>query len=166
MSSIKIENFAEAIDELACLDIGNRNIAPLYSTYRAISKTPLCLQAAKKLAELPTNSNVLIATGFTILPNQTGETDGPSGAAVLANALSKGLNINSIVLTDPHLVNIAQAPLKIFGIKVPVVVFPFKKPEEFAEEILAKNQPSALIAIERPGWNIKRIHHNMKGINI
>ncbi|MCS4542106.1 MAG: DUF4392 domain-containing protein [Euryarchaeota archaeon] len=166
MTSSAFENFSEAIDRLVCLDLASRNVTKLYDAARAISKNPLCFRAASRLAELPKNSTVLVATGFTILPNQTGETDGPSGCAVFANALSEGLGINTVFLSDPHLVKIVQAPLKVFGLESPVIAFPFENPKEFAEEIITQYKPSALVAVERPGWNIKGIYHNMRGIDI
>jgi hypothetical protein len=35
-----------------------------------------------------------------------------------------------------------------------------------AEKLISRFNPSVLVAIERPGWNEKRWHHNMKGRNI
>ena len=95
----------ETIDRLLTLDIAGRGvIGKLYEAARAVHKSPLCLLAAKSLAErVKPNDIVFIATGMIIYPFQhlgIGENDGPVGGAALARALRIALGAKTLFITD------------------------------------------------------------------
>jgi hypothetical protein len=121
------------------------------------------------LREKSEERTVLIVTGFPILSAHKDETDGPLGAAVIAELLVR-YNINVQLLTNPHSLTVTQNPLTALNMNKDIVSsFPItteKKSELFAKEIINRLQPSAIIFIERPGRNAKGIYHNMFGKDI
>lgn len=103
----------ETIDRLLTLDIAGRGvIGKLYEAARVLHQSPLCLLAARKLAEVvKPNDIVLIATGMIIYPFQhlgIGENDGPVGGAGLARALRIALGAKTIFVTDKVLVEMVS----------------------------------------------------------
>jgi len=68
------------------------------------------------------------------------------------------------MITDDTCVDVVKAASS----NVPVVTFPIdgKQARCMAENLLSKYMPSALVAIERPGWNKRQEYHTMRGLNI
>lgn len=162
---LNVDKRAFAIDQAAALDLPARKVVrQLYDAAFDIVKKPLCLAAAEKIAaETSRGDSVFIATGFPILSRNLWETDGPAGATVLAEVLQM-IGIKPLLITDKDCVEV----LRLVSPEVQVSVFPVN-PEQAqleAENLIAKFDPSVLIAIERPGWNEKHEYHNMKGQNI
>jgi len=156
---------AYLIDQVVTLDLPIRKvIRSLYEAALATVGKPLCLAAAEKIASKSKKGDtVLLTTGFPILPKNIGETDGPLGTAALAEALL-AVELKSIIITDAYCKDIVKAASP----NVPVMIYPIKDKEasQATEKILSEHNPSALIAIERPGWNKKHEYHNMRGLNI
>ncbi len=152
------------IDQVAALDLPIRKVArQLYEAASQISNKPLCLAAAEKIAtETNRGDSAFITTGFPIVSKNLWETDGPLGAAVLAETL-RTVGLKPLLITDGGCVEI----LRTVNPNTQVLEFPVNEQAQFkAEDLISKFNPSVLISIERPGWNEKREYHNMKGKNI
>jgi len=162
---LDIDRKAYLIDHVTALDLSMRRvIRNLYDAAAVAVDKPLCLAAAEKIAAKSRKGDtVLLTTGFPIPPKNIGETDGPPGTAVLAETLLAA-GLKPIIVTDDYCMEIVKAASP----KVPVSGFPIKDEEarHQAEKILSEHSPSALIAVERPGWNQKHEYHNMRGLNI
>lgn len=162
---LSIDQKAYLIDQVIALDLPIRRvIRNLYEAATAKVGKPLCLAAAEKIAASSRKGDsVILTTGFPILPKNIGETDGPLGTAVLAETLSLA-GLKPMIVTDDYCAEIIKAASP----RVPVINFPVRDEEasRLAEKTLSAHNPSALIAVERPGWNRKHEYHNMRGLNI
>ncbi len=162
---LDIDKKAFMIDQVAALDLPARKVAhKLYEATFNIVNKPLCLSAAEKIAaETSRGDSAFIVTGFPIIPKNLWETDGPLGAAVLAEVLQI-VGLKPLLITDNGCVEILRA----VSPTVQVLEFPVNDEQARlgAESLILKFNPSVLIAIERPGWNEKSEFHNMKGRNI
>ncbi len=160
-----IDKKAFMIDQVAALDLPIRKVArQLYDAASQILNKPLCLAAAETIAtETNRGDSAFITTGFPIVSKNLWETDGPLGAAVLAETL-RTVGLKPLLITDGGCVEI----LRTVNPNTQVLEFPVNNEQaQFeAEDLISKFNPSALISIERPGWNEKREYHNMKGQNI
>lgn len=109
------------IDRIVSLDLGQRGMGKLYEPARARQGEPLCLGAARHLADLRRGEHVIFLTGSIVrgwVSPAIPETDGPIGVAALARALNFGLNVIPVVLTDPPLVYAVAATLEMAGLTV------------------------------------------------
>ncbi len=177
----------ETIDRLLTLDIAGRGIIDkLYEAARALHKFPLCLLAAKKMAEVvKPNDVVFIATGMIIYPLHhlgIGENDGPVGGAGLARALRLALGAKTIFLTDKVLIDMvsktvnggesAIVPLEALrGIELPVcsvISFPTEEEEagREAKRLIRDFKPKAIVAIERRGVSKNGVYHAWNGVDM
>ena len=161
-----LEKKAYAIDRLVSADLPMRKTAPyLYSASLEKAGKSLCLAAAEKLHErVKPGEAVFIITGFPIPPKNVCETDGPPGSAVLAFTLRE-LGLKPVLITDKLCEPVVKAVVD-GAIPVELISIDRAKAEEEAEELLARYEPSVLVAIERPGWNSKGEYHTMRGYNI
>jgi hypothetical protein len=126
----------DPIDEVLALDLGRRGIAD-FSTPGAALSAARALSGARR---------VLIVTGFCVPPGLP-ETDGPPGAAVLGRAL--GLLGGAVrYVTDPAVVPPLRAALEALATSADIVVYP---EEADPRVLLARERPTHLVAIERPG---------------
>lgn len=138
------------------------------------------MAAAEKLLGCEKGSTVLILTGVlhpVFFPK--GETDGPAGAAALAYALSAGLGLRPVVISENETKDVmAQACLALglvprwdvmLGFRPRSVLvrgFPVADVEETRREadlLLDELKPSAVIAVERKGRNVKGEYHSVLG---
>lgn len=162
---LNIDKKAFMIDQVTALDLPIRKVASqLYEAAFSIVNKPLCLAAAEKIkAEASRGDFAFIVTGFPIVPEDLWETDGPLGAAVLAEVLQM-VGLKPLLITDNGCVEILRA----VSPNMQVSEFPVNDDQARleAENLISKFNPSVLIAIERPGWNEKYEYHNMKGHNI
>jgi hypothetical protein len=165
MMKLSVDKKAYMIDQVVALDLPRRGVArQLYEASFKIVNKPLCLAAAEKIeAETDRGDAAFIITGFPIVSRNRWETDGPLGAAVLAEALHK-VGLKPFLVTDEGCVE----TLRAVSPTVQISGFPMDsdKAQSEAERLLSRFNPSVLVAIERPGWNRKRQYHNMKGSNI
>jgi len=170
---------AEAIDRLITVDVGGRGvIAKLYQAARALSSKPLVLTVAEELQRsLSDKEVVFIATGWpdrTAVDLTIAETDGPSGAAVLARALHRAFGVIPILLTEEQLVPGLCEVVGSAGFKVlpsesvlhtrhskgpihaaTILPFPISRPEaqREAKRLFDLYSPGAVIVIEKGGMN-------------
>jgi hypothetical protein len=160
-----IDKKAFMIDQVAALDLPTRRVVrQLYEAAFKIVNKPLCLAAAEKIAaKTSRGDSVFIITGFPIISKKLWETDGPLGAVVLAETL-RVVELKPLLITDDGCVEILRA----VSPDMQVSEFPVndEQAQLEAESLISKFNPSALIAIERPGWNEEHEYHNMKGQNI
>lgn len=181
----------EAVDRLVTVPMSNWTILkglPLQEVYeyaRAKAGEPLTMLAAKNLKkQVQPGDTVLILTGFVIANWSMPETDGPVGAAALARSLDLGLGAVPVILCEDVIVHtvmktcnaagliactdIAEARRGGRGRKVLVLGFPVDDEAAQKESIrlLDELQPKAVVSIERPGWNEKRVHHSGMGYAI
>ena len=122
-----------------------------------------CRQAAEILSKK--SGTVFIVTGFYILAAEATETDGPPGAVVIGEALSK-LDYKVVYISDLY-----TSPLikSVVGDAAEVIDFPIfsnEESNEFANELLKKYQPSAIVGIERCGFTDEYKFRNMHGKDI
>lgn len=142
----------DPIDHVLALDLGRRGIADLFTPGAAIA-------AARALTSA---RRVLIATGFTVAAD-TPETDGPPGAAALGRALRlAGAHVSYV--TDAHNVPIVEAALKAHDEPVSILVYPAG--DGHGAAWIARERPTHLVAIERPGRASSGDYLNLRGVAI
>lgn len=187
---VNFESIGEAVDRLITVPMSNWTVlkglklTDIYHSAREKSGKPLTLDAAERIIEaVNPGDNVIIISGFIIANFMRAETDGPVGAAALARALGIGLEAVSYIFTEglikDCLVKTCNAAGLIVsdteevrtggqGYKMEVRSFPIDHEEARKEAIRVMDElnPKAVIAIERPGWNIHRIHHSGGGFAI
>ncbi|MBI1734140.1 MAG: DUF4392 domain-containing protein [Candidatus Rokubacteria bacterium] len=142
----------DPIDHVLALDLGARGIASFF-TPGAAAAAAAALRGARR---------VLVATGFTVAAD-TPETDGPPGAAALGRALRlTGAQVRYV--TDAHNVPILEAALKTHDEPVDVLVYP--DGDGHGPAWLARERPTHLVAIERPGRAPSGEYLNLRGVPI
>ena len=122
-----------------------------------------CGRAADILAN--NSGTVFIVTGFYILAAEATETDGPPGAVVIGEALSK-LGYKVIYVSDIYTTPLITAVVKD---NAKIIDFPITsntKSQGFAERLLDKYEPSVIVAIERCGFTDEKKFRNMHGDDI
>lgn len=105
---------------------------------------------------------MLITTGFIVEPKMP-ETDGPPGAAVLGRALRR-LGAEVAYVTDPVTIPVLAAALRALG--EPVKVRAYGDGPRAAADLLARERPTHLVAIERPGRSRSGDYLNMRGHSV
>jgi D-glutamate cyclase-like protein len=142
----------DPIDHVLGLDLGARGIASFFLP-GAAARAAQALHGARR---------ALIATGFLVAPD-TPETDGPPGAAVLGRALRR-LGAQVRYVTDPAAVTVLGAALESLGERADVLAYPAT--DDAARAVLARESPSHLIAIERPGRTRAGEYLNLRGLPV
>lgn len=137
IASSPVPSGFDVIDQVLALDPGGRGIA-------AFSRAGAPLAAARALRRAP---RVLIATGFTVAPGMP-ETDGPPGAAVLGRALRR-LGARVRYVTDPVAAPLLEAASKTLDEPADILTYP--DDPDAARLVLARERPTHLVAVERPG---------------
>ncbi len=190
-----MEITANMVDRLVTVEIrwggrGDRGVIPrLYDCAREKSGgKPLSLLVAQRMIDtIKPGDNVFLVTGWACLPFLPhGETDGPLGIASLARAIRIGLNALPIIVVgsrqvDPTCKTVEAAEVivvdyedvkSISGATAAAVTFPTfgkkggNESRKFAEDIIAKYAPRAVISVETPGPNEKGVKHTSTGHNI
>jgi len=182
-------SWAETIDRLITVDVGGRGvIGKLYRAARAVSSRPLVLTATEGLQRsLPNKEAVFIATGWPDRPAvdlTIAETDGPSGAAVLARTLHRAFGVVPILLTEEQLVCplckvVSSAGFKVLPLEsalrtchskgpihaATVLPFPISLPEaqREAKRLFELYSPGAVIVIEKGGMNESGVIYSCRG---
>jgi hypothetical protein len=128
---------ADPIDAILALDLGGRGIGAFFRPGAAMA-------AARALAGA---ERVIIVTGFSVPPGLP-ETDGPPGAAVLGRAL-RLLGASVRYVTDRAPADPLAATLQALDEPAEVDVYPDLPGA--ARLVLERENPTHLIAIERPG---------------
>jgi Domain of unknown function (DUF4392) len=143
---------ADPIDHLLALDPAGRGIAGFFRPGGALG-------AARALTGA---RSVLIVTGFIVAEGMP-ETDGPPGAAVLGRALRR-LGARVRYTSDAAALPPLESALRALG--EPTDVFGYPDHADAAAEVLARERPTHLIAIERPGRCRSCDYLNMRGISV
>ena len=178
---------ADSIDQLISIEMRHasglpRGVArPLYEAAREVQGgEPLVYLAAERLLqELTAGEVVLFVTGSgSRMGLHKGETDGPLGAASLGRALDFGLGVRTVYICDAPHVEPVRASVEAAGISVidqerfeqrpHTAVIEIHPPGDesggtFAQDILQRYQPKAVIFIEKTGPNAKGVHHSITG---
>jgi len=142
----------DPVDHLLALDPGGRGIAAFFQPGGA-------LRAARALAGART---VLIVTGFIVADGMP-ETDGPPGAAVLGRALRRrGARVR--YTSDPATLPSLTAALEALG--EPPDVFAYPDTPGAGAAVLARERPTHLVAIERPGRGRDGDYLNARGLSV
>lgn len=150
-----IMKICSKIDEIIKEDAGNRNIIPF-------AKRNTLYDAAKSLLNA---KEIVIVTGFYIERMKTGETDGPLGAAFLAQALEK-LTYKVTIMTSPFNEQIMQATIDALHLKVELVIVDAGEELEKFPQILSNPSITHLIALEQMGIALDGNYYNMAGMKI
>jgi Domain of unknown function (DUF4392) len=143
---------ADPIDHLLALDPAGRGIAGFFRAGGALGAARALIGAR----------SVLIVTGFIVAQGMP-ETDGPPGAAVLGRALRR-LGARVRYTSDAAALPPLEAALRAIG--EPTDVFGYPERADAAAEVLARERPTHLIAIERPGRSRGGDYLNMRGISV
>ncbi len=139
------------IEDLILQHSGQRGIHKL----RHALPSDFCARAAEAILSHP--GKVLITTGFWVGGHC--ETDGPPGAIVLADVLRE-LGSEVLFVGDLYCSDILRVCRDY-----PVINFPIADHEasrHFADLLLAQEQPSLLISIERCGMSADRRYYNLR----
>ena len=190
MEKDKFYHIGEALDRLISVDVSARGvIGHLYKAARALSDKPLTYSVANLLSEsIKPQDKVILATGWIDQPEAApnfGETDGPSGAVILARALRLNCQAACIIYTNEKLVEgmkkVAQtagfhcvepseldASIKL-GKLMTIAILPFPtdrvKAQEQAKTVLAEHKPSCCIAVECGGMDEQGKIYSMNGVD-
>jgi hypothetical protein len=143
---------ADPIDPLLALDPGARGIAKLFQTGGA-RRAADALRRARR---------IVLTTGF-VVDTGVAETDGPPGAAVLGRAL-RALGAEVRYVTDAVTAPVLAAALAALGEPDKVVLYP--DGTGAAREVLARERPTHMVAIERPGRARDGVYRNMRGDDV
>ena len=115
-----------------------------------------CTQAGQFVLNWP-RGRVLLITGFYV--NGRGETDGPPGTRLLFDALT-GLGFSPLVVTDPFCADYFRAA------GLPFVTFGHEAGERELQNLLEKEAPVGMIAVERCGRAADGRYINVRGQEI
>lgn len=107
----------------------------------------------------------IITSGFPVYGTGVAETDGPSGAANLAYALTE-LGKDVLLVTDPCASPLMLAAKDQRAPLAAVAVVDETDPDTGCKAILDAFKPDVIIALERPGMASDGHFHNMRGIVI
>jgi hypothetical protein len=144
--------FSDPIDHLLALDPGGRGVGGFFVPGGALG-------AARALAG---GGAVLICTGFVVAEGMA-ETDGPPGAVVLGRALRR-LGARVRYTSDPVVLPLLEATLR--ALDEPLDVFAYPEGPDAAAEVLEREQPTHLVAIERPGRGAEGDYLNARGVSV
>jgi hypothetical protein len=149
---VPVPSSADPIDHLLALDPSHRGIAGFFVAGGALDAARGLLGARR----------ALIVTGFVVADGLP-ETDGPPGAAVLGRALRR-LGAEVRYTSDPAVLPVLEASLR--ALEEPCDVFAYPEGADAAAEVLHREGPSHLIAIERPGRGREGDYLNARGVSV
>jgi hypothetical protein len=149
---VPARTLSDPIDHLLALDPGRRGIEGFFVPGGALG-------AARALTGA---GSVLICTGFVVAEGMA-ESDGPPGAAVLGRALRR-LGARVRYTSDPAVLPVLEAALR--ALDEPADVFAYPEGPAAAREVLEREQPTHLVAIERPGRGRQGDYLNARGVSV
>jgi hypothetical protein len=117
---------AETIDRLISLDFRDRGITgQLYAAARHHVGAPLAYAAALAISQAldPADGGAIICTGFMIRSAGQPETDGLTGAALLARGLAAAFGITPVLATDHTAVGPLAAACRAAGLCVTITSY-------------------------------------------
>ena len=179
------------VDRLVTVEIktggrpGRCIIFPLYeAAVETLGHRPISLVAAERLVErVKPGDTVILMTGMGAMPFMPrGETDGPSGVASLARAVSYGLRALPIVLAPRRDFDAVCAAVRAAGLGILddaeakatttrcAIALPFHYTGDDAKQeaasIMDKYSPKAAISVEMFGPNHKGFKHFGTGLPV
>ena len=154
MSTNPLDAAVHRIEALSRRDPGGRGLA---------AHAP-CGQLLPAARELLTGSRIVIVTGFCIRAAMAGETDGPPGALVLAEALTQ-LGKEIVLLTDDFSRPLLEAGAAVgrWSPRLATINLPQHEADTAIDALVARFAPTHVIAIERPGNAIDGHRYSMRG---
>lgn len=151
------------LDHQITLDPGERDCRRLYEA--ACADTPLVKAAADcLLGACESGGDLLLSTGFPIVPPEQPETDGPLGAVVLARAISR-LGGRPVIVGEPMI----REPITAVADELGFDEFEIETVEQsndHADSLLDVYDPAGLVAIEKPGRCGDGTYRSMTGRDI
>jgi len=179
------------VDRLVTVEIktggrpGRCIIFPLYeAAVKTVANRPISLVAAERIVEqVKEGDTVVLMTGMGAMPFMPrGETDGPSGVASLARAVSFGLKALPLVVTTPRDFNAVCGAVRAAGLGIldyeeakatttrcaVAIPFPYigDEAKKFSKEMMDKYSPKAVAAVEMFGPNKKGVKHFGTGLPV
>lgn len=115
------EAYFDLIDRIVCLDVGARGVAGLYEPARALVGGSMVEAAARQLMDVKAGEHVFIVTGSLTrasVSTAIAENDGPIGSAVLARAISRGMNAIPVILVDTTIRDRVARMVELAGLNV------------------------------------------------
>ena len=177
------------VDRLVTVEIktggrpGRCLIFPLYEAAVAeVGDRPLSLVAAEKLIEkVKPGDNVVLMTGMGAMPFMPrGETDGPSGVASMARAVSFGLGALPLVVTTLRDFEAVKGAVRAAGLGILdydeakatttrcAVLIPYsytgEESKKFSASLFEKYAPKAVASCEMFGPNKEGVYHFGTGL--
>lgn len=154
MSTSDLKHAIARIEMLARRDPGERGFAAHAATRD--------LYAAA--ADLLRGERVIVVTGFCIRAAMIGETDGPPGALVVADALRQ-LGKDVVLVSDVHSSGLLDAGAALYGAPFQTVVLDAEQEvaDRQIDALLADFKPTQVLAIERPGSAVDGHRYSMRG---
>jgi hypothetical protein len=137
------------------LEHGTRGMGEL----REYLPSDYCRRAAEGLREYA--DTVLIATGFYV--SERCETDGPVGAVMLGEALTR-LGARVVLVTDRYCSDVLKKVTTFDVYEVPLAGE--KESEQYADAVVSQVDPSLLVSVERCGRAHDGRYYNMRGDDI
>lgn len=161
------EDLFNELDQIANLDLGGRKNRYLYQAAREAS--PISLESAKIIEKsVGKNSNVVLSSGFPIIPKIQPETDGPPSTIVLAKTLEK-LGATPVFGVDELCAELHQKLAEMINLeKYSIEIIPREREnaEEKCYSLLEEYSPELLISVEKPGETRDGSYRNMRGNDI
>ena len=117
------------------------------------------------LDTLANAKRVILLSGFPVrMPDGSfiGETDGPSGTANLAYALTEA-GAEALVVTDAESFHLMEEALRCRAPKATLALLPEVDFESFIKTTIHTFKPTHFISLERPGKAMDGHFHNMRG---
>ena len=150
--------FYNELDKIMKQDMGNRGFLP------TLPANPI----AQAFETLKSASRVILLTGFPVRMADgsfIGETDGPSGTANLAAALTE-VGAEVLVLTDKASHHLLEVALEYRAPKAKLALIPEKNTDDYEINCIYDFKPTHFISLERPGKASDGHFHNMRGESI
>ncbi|MCC6042593.1 MAG: DUF4392 domain-containing protein [Candidatus Verstraetearchaeota archaeon] len=163
---MKFKDLCEELDKVLRLDVGFRGIVDkLYYAARSLVGSPLVEAAARLISEVE-REQVMVVTGFKVLPRMVQETDGPPGVLVLAKTLADlGLEVSLAIEEDS--VEVLKAGAEIIDLECQIVSLPINRPlTDYSRELFELRKPALLVFVEKAGANDVGVYHTMFGVDI
>ena len=148
-------NFFTELDNIIKQDIGGRGFLD------ALPANPV----KEVLDTLANAKRVILLSGFPVRMADgsfIGETDGPSGTANLAYALTES-GIDVLVVTDQASFHLFEEALGYRAPKAKLALLPEESTVDFIQTTVHTFAPTHFISLERPGKAEDGHYHNMRG---
>jgi hypothetical protein len=169
VTAVSLQEKSKLIEQIIRQYTGRKGTEHLYQASSELAGGFPTLKAAESVFKAAKNGgDVIIASGFTIISVGRCETDGPTGSVVVGKLINE-IGGHLVFLTDPDSLALFKVTCETAGLdSFECLAFPIERDLAELEKtrLFSEFSPIAIIAIERPGWNWKGVHHNMLGQDI